>query len=157
MVRPHLEYGNVIWCPRLKRQSIEIEKVQRRATKLIPEICDLSYEDRLKYLRLPSLKTRRIRGDLIQTFKIFNNIDNIDKACFFEPALTNITRNSSDKIQIQYSNSNIRKYSFSQRVAPIWNKLTLNIKQAPSTNSFKNLIDKHKTYIDVMYDFDGQQ
>ena len=37
MVRPHLEYDNVIWYPRLKRQSIAIERVQKRATKLLQE------------------------------------------------------------------------------------------------------------------------
>ena len=36
MVRPHLEYGNVIWHPRFRRDSVDIEKVQTRATKLIP-------------------------------------------------------------------------------------------------------------------------
>ena len=43
MVRPHLEYGNVIWHPRIRRDSFEIEKVQRRATKLIPEISHLPF------------------------------------------------------------------------------------------------------------------
>ena len=39
IVRPHLEYGHEIWFPRLKRQSVAIEKVQRRATKLLKGIC----------------------------------------------------------------------------------------------------------------------
>ena len=47
MVRPHLEYGNVIWHPRFRRDSVEIEKVQRRATKLIPEIRHLPYDKQL--------------------------------------------------------------------------------------------------------------
>ena len=38
MVRPHLEYGNVIWHPRFQLDKTEIEKVQRRATKLIPTL-----------------------------------------------------------------------------------------------------------------------
>ena len=54
LVRPILEYGNVIWAPYLKRQSSEIEKIQRRATKLINEIKDEPYERRLKLLKLPS-------------------------------------------------------------------------------------------------------
>ena len=44
MVRPHLEYGNVIWNTIFKRDKLEIEKIQRRATKLIAEIKHLSYE-----------------------------------------------------------------------------------------------------------------
>ena len=62
MVRPHLEYGNVIWAPRFKRDVIEVEKVQRRATKLIPALMDLTYEERLRRLRIPSLQYRRKRG-----------------------------------------------------------------------------------------------
>ena len=69
MVRPHLEYANSIWSPKLKRQSAAIERVQRRATKLLYEIREWSYERRLKFLNLPSLKYRRYRGDLIQTYK----------------------------------------------------------------------------------------
>lgn len=38
MIRPVLEYGNVVWCPRYKTDDIGIEKVQRRATKLIPDL-----------------------------------------------------------------------------------------------------------------------
>jgi len=70
LVRPHLEYANVVWYPRLKRQSIAIEKVQRRATKLLKECKSMPYNERLKYLGIHSLYGRRIRGDLIQTYKI---------------------------------------------------------------------------------------
>eukprot|EP00745_Piridium_sociabile_P009045 TRINITY_DN1619_c0_g1_i5.p2 TRINITY_DN1619_c0_g1~~TRINITY_DN1619_c0_g1_i5.p2 ORF type:complete len:111 (+),score=1.42 TRINITY_DN1619_c0_g1_i5:2684-3016(+) len=71
MVRPHLEYGNIIWYPHLKRQSIAVERVQRRASKLLPECADMPYVKRLEYLNLHSLKGRRIRGDLIEVFFFF--------------------------------------------------------------------------------------
>ena len=80
MVRSVLEYANCIWSPIFKRQSIVLENVQRRATRMLPNLQYFSYEDRLRYLNLPSLKYRRIRGDLIQLFKIVHNIDNLD-AC----------------------------------------------------------------------------
>ena len=83
LIRPIIEYGNSVWFPNLKRQSVEIEKVQRRATKLVHKINHLQYYDRLKYLQLPSLKARRIRGDLIQTYEIINNIDDTNKEHFF--------------------------------------------------------------------------
>jgi hypothetical protein len=83
LVRPHLEYGNIIWYPLLKRQSAAIERVQRRATKMIPGMSDVSYRDRLEALCLPSLKARRVRGDLIQVYKILNNIDMLNTNTFF--------------------------------------------------------------------------
>ena len=56
LIRPHLEYANCIWSPMFKRQSISLENVQRRATKLVSLIAHLNYEERMKYLSLPSLK-----------------------------------------------------------------------------------------------------
>ena len=50
IIRPQLEYANVIWSPMYKRQSIAIEKVQRRATKLLKDIRDLPYIERLEAL-----------------------------------------------------------------------------------------------------------
>ena len=65
LVRPHLEYGNAIWHPKHKRHQLQVEKVQRRATEMIPELKCLPYEDRLQTLKLPSLMHRRRRGDMI--------------------------------------------------------------------------------------------
>ena len=86
-VRPHLEYANVIWNPYLKRQSEKIEQVQRRATRLLKECKEMSYEERLGYLNLHSLKGRRVRGDLIQVYKIMNGVDKLN-IVFFSPFLS---------------------------------------------------------------------
>ena len=63
-----------------------LEKIQRRATKLIPALRDLRYEERLKECGLTTLETRRVRGDQIEVFKIlkFNGYENIDSKIFFE-------------------------------------------------------------------------
>ena len=67
----------------LKGQSAAIGCVQRRTTKLLYEIREWSYERRLKFLNLPSLKYRRYRGDLIQTYKILHSIDDLKTEDFF--------------------------------------------------------------------------
>ena len=74
-VRPHLEYGNAVWSPHKVEYITTLENVQRRATKLVPSIKDLPYEDRLKRLRLPTLAYRRLRGDMIESYKMFNSYD----------------------------------------------------------------------------------
>ena len=153
-IRPHVEYGNAIWYPYLNRQSAAIERVQRRATKLVPEIKDMPYTGRLRALSLISLKARRVRGDLIQTYKIINNVDDTKVSNFFKFSSTKCTRNSIDKLCVNYSRTNIRKFSFSNRVPPVWNKLPELVKKAPNVNTFKNAIDRQKVLVDIFYEFD---
>ena len=69
-MRPHLEYANAVWGPHYKMDQQKIERVQRRATKLIEDIKDISDEERLCNLNMPSLQHRRLRGDMIDTYKI---------------------------------------------------------------------------------------
>ena len=78
MVRSHLEYAQGVWSPHLVGHIKNIEKVQMRATKFITRIKDLSYIERLKELKLPTLKYRRLRGDMIELYKMITGIYNKD-------------------------------------------------------------------------------
>jgi len=73
LLRPHLEYANSVWCPFKKGDIENIEKVQKRATELIISLNKLPYLKRLRQLKLPTLKYRRLRGDMIEVFKIIHN------------------------------------------------------------------------------------
>ena len=155
LVRPLVEYGNTIWFPTLKRQSSALEKVQRRATKLVKEVNHLPYAARLSALDLPSLKSRRTRGDLIQTFKIINHFDDLDYTNFFTLSSVDKTRNANTKIFIEYCRTHKRKFCFSKRVPSLWNRLPNHIKMAQNVNIFKNLIDKHPIIKETKFEFDN--
>ena len=81
MVRPHLEYYILAWRPYRKKDIDTLERIQRRATKMI-KLRDLSYEERLRECVLTTLETRRLRGDQIEVFKILNGYENIDRNIF---------------------------------------------------------------------------
>ena len=70
LVRSHLKFRNVACFSRLEKDRNLIDGVQRWATKLVHEIKDLEYEERLKRMDLPSLRYRRTRRDMIDTYKI---------------------------------------------------------------------------------------
>ena len=83
-VRPHLEYCVQAWSPYLEKDKVLLEKVQRRATKLVPELKQLSYEDRLKGLGgLTTLETRRERADMIEMFEVCTRLKTNGSEHFF--------------------------------------------------------------------------
>ena len=143
LVRPKLEYCVQAWRPFLRKDLDSMERVQRRATRMIAECKGLSYEDRLKELGLISLETRQTRGDLIQVFKLIKGVDNVDYREFFQLANNSRTRGHSFKIVKFRSRLEIRRNFFSQRVVNIWNRLPLCVVEAESVNAFKNRLDNY--------------
>jgi hypothetical protein len=144
LVRPHLEYAITIWSPRLKADQDLIEQVQKRATRLVPGLADLPYPERLRLLKLPSLTHRRLRGDLIEMYKLTHGIYNIDTSWLpLRGQQHHATRGHQYHVKIQYCNLEVRKNCFSLRAAQPWNNLPEEVVQAPSVNAFKARLDKY--------------
>ena len=154
LVRPHLEYGSSVWSVIYKKDAIQLENVQRRATKMVPNIRNLTYSNRLKHLGLPTLQYRRLRTDIIQTFKIIKDIDIVDKNKVFPPNRASVTRGHQEKIYKKYSRTNIRKFCFTQRIVDTWNSLPREVISATSINSFKNKINKHWKNLNIKFEPD---
>ena len=133
-----------IWWRELFKTSMDkLERVQRRATRLMSEISQLSYEERLQQCRLTTLETRRIRGDQIEVFKIMHGYEGLNKNMFFRVKNDSITRGHSLSLVKSHSRLDIREYTFSQRVVNDWNKLPEECINATSVNLFKNKIDQY--------------
>ena len=143
LVRPHLEYATVVWSPLYKKDRIAIENVQRRATRLVRACKNLSYPERLRKLGLPTLEYRRQRADMVQVYKILNDIDKVDKAKLFSMATYNRTRGHPLKLFKERPRLNVRANSFSNRVTNTWNQLPEDIVMAPSLNAFKGRLNKY--------------
>jgi hypothetical protein len=141
LVRPMLEYGNSVWNPYLKGLRAEIENVQRRATKLIPDMNTLQYEERLAALDLPSLEFRRKRGDMIEAYKYLHDMYNVATPKLVR-AEYNQTRGNSLKLYKPLGGPRVRSRFFSQRIINSWNSLPDSVITAPSVNAFKNRLDK---------------
>jgi hypothetical protein len=153
MVRSHLEYAGSVWNPYKTSQIESLEKVQKRATKLVNSCKKLSYRERLMYLKLPTLKFRRLRGDMLEVYKILHG-------CYDENIVPSIPRNfesrtrgNSLKLLHVRTKLDLRKYSFCTRVVSFWNSLPDSVVMSSSLNSFKNSLDKLWSKEDMYYNW----
>jgi len=153
LVRPHVEYANSVWNPYKKGDIEEIEKVQKRATKLIKGLKKLSYEERLRKLRLPTLKYRRIRGDMIEVYKVISGKYDSSVSMQIPTNVESLTRGNKYKLIKDSFRLDIRKYSFSARIVNIWNSLPNQVVDVNTVNLFKTRLDKFWRFQNVVFDF----
>jgi len=146
MIRPILEYGNAVWFPYFKKDRKRIENIQRTFTKKIHGMANKSYTERMQLLKLPSLEFRRLRGDLIEVFKIIHEI--------YDPVTTTSLLTAHQNIKGTRKNNNLNlsksgtkrnksKMFFTNRINNTWNNLPNYVVNADNVNDFKNKTDKH--------------
>ena len=130
----------------LKKDIEKLEEVQRRATRLVPQLRDIPYDDRLKAMNLTTLEESRSRGDAIETYKLLNGLENVNHNQFFKvirEGPSTQTRGHPLKLETQYSRTEKRRNFFSVRAVKNWNKLPRDVVLAENLNSFKNKYDNH--------------
>jgi hypothetical protein len=157
LVRPHLEYGSTVWSPSLKKDVKTIEDVQRRATRQVPELKGLTYSERLKKLRLPTLAFRRLRGDMIDVYKITHGLLRVDPETILPPNRHRNTRGHDLQLEKRRVTTALRQHTFAHRVINVWNALPAHVATAPTVNAFKNRLDDHWKSLPLRYDWEDAQ
>ena len=141
-IRPHLEFAAPVWNALSKEDLKKLETFQRKVTRYATDLNGLDYAQRLEALKITTIKDRRIRGDLIQYFKIKNGHDDI--RLLKEPKLQKSKRPHDQKIEREAFNKCNQRFNFlTNRIAGTWNNLPSKAVEAQSLNGFKARIDKH--------------
>ena len=141
-IRPLLEYNSIVWNPIHIYLIDLVESVQRKFSKRIL-LSGLSYADRLARLGLESLELRRLRFDLINYFKVLNNISPISPSDHFlvhQPLPS--SRSSMPYLQKPLRSNSKLSSSFFYRQVDAWNYLPIALKTSSSLTSFKSAIKK---------------
>lgn len=118
----HLENFMQLWLLQLKKHIVELEKFQKRATKMIKRLKQLPHEERLQHLKLLILKRRRMRWDIIKVYKNMHSVDKMEKEKLFSPSQSTRTKRmklnpgriETDKMGYNYY------YYFTQYVIKLW-------------------------------------
>ena len=136
LVRPHLEYCVQVWSPQYKKDRELLERVQRRATTMIRGLEHLPYEDRLRELRLFSLRERRLHGDL----PACQYLQESREGLFLRTGSIR-TRGNCFELEEHRFRLDIRKKIFTVREVMHWNRLPREAVADPSLHVFKAKLD----------------
>jgi ribonucleases P/MRP protein subunit RPP40 len=144
LVRPHLEDCVQAWRPYLQKDINLLESIQQRATKLIPNLNGKPYQDRIQILKLPTLENRRLRGYIIEVFKLLHGFTDMHFTKFLQLSSTLTRGHVSLKLRKQACIHDFWKHCSSHRVVDVWNKLPQHVVSSVSVNMFKY---RHGKYV----------
>ena len=123
---------------------------------MVPALKNLTYIKRLEALKLPTLVFRRLRGDMIEVYKLLTGKYDIDTTQFFTPAIYRGTRGNQYKIYKPGAKKKKSLKFFTHRVIANWNALPDSVVTAKTTNTFKNRLDRHWQNHPNKFDFEAK-
>jgi len=125
---------------------------------MVPGLHNLHYGERLRRMDLPSLMYRRLRGDVIETYKYLHGIYAINSSTFLPlsvPVSAGVnTRGHSLKLQKRDCKSVLRANTLGFRIVNLWNSLPEDVVSAPTVNSLKNRFDRHCSHLRYSYNWE---
>ena len=125
---------------------------------MVPGLGDKSFEDRLRELKLPTLTYRRIQGDMVEVFKLVNDMYYFDctNLFTFRDQSERVTRGNKKKLFKHRARLDVRKYSFSNRVVNLWNSLPDSVISAETVFCFETRLDNHWKDQDILYEYESK-
>ena len=148
-VRPHLQYCSSAWSPYTVADKELLENVQRRAVRMISNLQG-SYEQKLRVLGMTTLEENRVRGDMVEMYKMMTGKGKVDFRDWFQLAPSREgagnTRGSTGYLNVMVSpqsNSEVRRNFFSHRCPRLWNSLPDSVKMVNTVDGFKAAYDDY--------------
>ena len=140
-VRPHLEFAVSAWCPSPR-------KCTKASHKYDLNLQSVSYDDKLKEVGIQTLEARRLRFDMIHTYKTLSHKIAVNPDIWFtrvQDISLRTTRQSDNymKLQTKQCRGDIRRKFFRNRVVQPWNNLPATIQNAKNVDSFKRMYNEH--------------
>lgn len=143
-VRPGLEYACPVWSPYYKKDIAHLEKPQRRLTKRLGNLRDLDYGRRCEALEIPTLEQRRLQFDLVETYKLLNNVYTTSEVGGILTTSRNVRLRGHEVIlRKERTRTNVRAHFLSNRVVNAWNRLPGDCVSAESLNAFRARLERH--------------
>ena len=148
-IRPHLENCAQAWSPWTEADIDLIESVQRRAIRMTSDMKGNTYEERLTEAKMFTLQQRRLRGDMIEVWKLLHGHEKVDVSAILTP-IENYSQRSGMRSSNQLmlapaprARLEIKRNFFSHRVVMPWNSLPFSVKNSDSIDAFKRSYDAY--------------